>query len=183
MRAIFILIVVVSGCAGSRYILPEGQRGSVAPRTVQKITDESVAFSTAIDELTARGYTIQVLDRQGGLISSQWSPWDCFSDSQKQWGALLVGRSGNCQKQASISIRDSRAIVRASARICTFSANAYGNQGPESCRDNDSPELAERLIAEQTAIANAIELLGTRAAREQISPNALPVSTATVTFP
>lgn len=119
--------------------------------------DPDAGFSVALQEMVSHNYKIQVSDRSAGLISSDWSPWECMTASENMWGAALVGRTAGCRKRMSVMFRQSEARLNATTQICTQAASAsVGTWGAESCRDNDWRPYAEIIQAEAYAIAQAI---------------------------
>lgn len=170
-------LALSTGCAGSMANrLPEGQRGVIRGARVEGIVARPRAWSAALAILTQQGYTLQVSDPVGGIISTAWSPWDCMTDSQKMWGSMLANVTGGCEKQASVTFGPGAARIRMAARICTQSAGmgrgAIASIGTPSlsCRDNDWKPYADQLAKEQAELALAIKAAGTSTAPIDGSP-------------
>lgn len=156
-------ISIGTACATSSAFLAENERGPIKREAA--IRDRDAAWVAALDGLASRGYTVQALEKESGLISSGWSHWDCLTDAQKTWGSFLVGRTASCRKQVSVTFRDNRVIVRSSAQICRAHSNGHlvGTPlavTPETCSDNDVRELADRMSTETDALVTAIVSAG-----------------------
>lgn len=168
MAAIGLAAMLDTGCAASmRSRLPEGERGTIRGARVTKIVARDRAWGAATSTLIRYGFTLHLSDPVGGVISTEWSRWDCISDSTKTWGAVLANTTGHCEKQASVTFSGQEATIRMSARICTQAAMMggsfmFGNMGSPTpdCRDNDHRPYAEQLAAEQDGLARAIKAAG-----------------------